>query len=237
MGLWINHHSENISKWKDTVSCQQRHWLYGNIGLGPRSIYPLCQPQKLVQSRSSTHKEIGPITTIDLKSKTFRGKTWDIHNISGSSTQLFFFARMVSMWCSLPKSTLLAKKVKLSFFFIFLFLPPQLYENVLRRWESQGSECQMSKLWRFLKVSKSISDIHQKIFGNIKWGFWTFINNFKTFINPWKCPFWSMKAKETTSLRHLQEKAFNQSRRRRKLFHVFSPKSEIKIVFISKIWN
>ena len=122
----------------------------------------------------------------------------------------------------------------MSFSIIFLFLPPQLYENVLRRWESQGSECQMSKLWRFLKVSKSISDIHQKIFGNIKWGFWTFINNFKTFINLWKCPFWSMKAKETTSLRHLQEKAFNQSRRRRKLFHVFSPKSEIKIVLFPK---
>ena len=38
---------------------------HGYIGLGPRSIEPLCQPQKLVQSWSLTHKE--PITAIDPK--------------------------------------------------------------------------------------------------------------------------------------------------------------------------
>ena len=44
---------------------------HGYIGLGPRSIEPLCQPQKLVQSWSLTHKE--PITAIDPKLRNLGG--------------------------------------------------------------------------------------------------------------------------------------------------------------------
>ena len=44
---------------------------HGYIGLGPRSIEPLCQPQKLVQSWSLTHKE--SITAIDPKLRNLGG--------------------------------------------------------------------------------------------------------------------------------------------------------------------
>ena len=50
-------------------------------------------------------------------------------------------------------------------FHSFSTSPGKIYGNMLRRRKSQGSECQMSKVWRFLKVRRSVSDIPEKIFG------------------------------------------------------------------------